>query len=112
VSTIHFYREECFTHGSDIDDCDVSCELLEKDYEITGNVSKVIPARTYGPPEDCYEAEGGEVEIELITLDGQEVDQDIFSPHELEKIDELLFEAAMDDDGYDYEPDDDRDDDL
>lgn len=31
--------------------------------EVEGNVSKYVPARTYGPPEDCYPEEGGEVDI-------------------------------------------------
>ena len=31
-----------------------------------------VPARTYGPPEDCYPAEGGEVEIQGVTVNGEE----------------------------------------
>jgi hypothetical protein len=35
----------------------------EIDLVVRGTVSKFTPARLYGPSEDCYPAEGGEVEI-------------------------------------------------
>ena len=31
--------------------------------EVTYTVSPFVPARTYGPAENCYPAEGGEVEV-------------------------------------------------
>jgi hypothetical protein len=35
-------------------------------YEVTGRVSAFDPGRYSGPPEDCYEAEGGEAQVETI----------------------------------------------
>ena len=39
-------------------------------YVVTAYVAPIIPARLYGPPEDCYAEEGGEVEDEVIRLLG------------------------------------------
>jgi hypothetical protein len=41
--------------------------------EVAGTVTAYDPGRTCGPPESCYPPEGGEVEIESVTLlvDGQ-----------------------------------------
>ena len=39
--------------------------VVEIDYRVT---SYGCPAQTYGPPENCYPAEGPEWEIESITL--------------------------------------------
>jgi len=35
----------------------------DREISIEYTQTPFIPARTYGPPEDCYPAEGGEVEI-------------------------------------------------
>lgn len=43
----------------------------ELELEVTGEVSAYVPARTWGPPESCYPAEGGEVEILSLTCDGK-----------------------------------------
>lgn len=62
-----------------------------------------IPAKTYGPPEDCYPAEGGETEIVGISMivDGEEVPY-LASDAEIEafykELDSLPIE---DDDGPD-----------
>jgi len=117
---IHFLREECMggedhliPQGGNITDCTDKCNLVEREYEVVGHVSRIVPARVSGPPEDCYPAEGGEVEDMTITLDGQKFDQSEFSPKQIEKMEEMLFEAAMDDDDYDYEPPEpDYDDDI
>ena len=31
-------------------------------FDVYGHISKYVPAQTYGPPENCYPAEGGELE--------------------------------------------------
>ena len=37
--------------------------LGDNTLEVSATVSPIVPAQTYGPAEDCYPAEGGEVEI-------------------------------------------------
>ncbi len=44
----------------------------DNELSVTADVSPIIPAKLYGDPEDCYPAEGGEVEIEECVLVGQE----------------------------------------
>lgn len=64
--------------------------------EITGHVSPYVPAKTWGPPENCYPAEGGEVEIESILLDGKVWDGEL-TDAERESAEEQLSEYAMED---------------
>lgn len=40
----------------------------EVDAEISYSFTPGHPAKTYGPPEDCYPAEGPEVEVEEVTV--------------------------------------------
>jgi len=42
-------------------------------YELTVNYSPGIEARTYGPPENCWPAEGPEIEVLEGTLEGREL---------------------------------------
>lgn len=73
---------------------------------IRGNVSKYIPAKTWGPPENCYPAEGGEAEVEEILLNGKPWDGEL-TGKEQEKAEEALQEKAANDDDYDGpDPDD------
>ena len=71
--------------------------------------SKPVPARTYGPPEDCYPAEGGEVELEAVMLENNDI-LPMLSPYvEQHLIDEL--ESGIDEffEPEPYEPDSDDD---
>jgi hypothetical protein len=50
------------------------------EFDIEGSVSKYIPAKISGPPENCYPAEGGDLEDWEITLvDGTVYDDDSVS---------------------------------
>lgn len=53
------------------------------------NLIPYVPARTYGPPENCYPEEGGEIEIETLEL----VEGDLFDLLP-ERIKGLVNEAA------------------
>jgi ribosomal protein L37AE/L43A len=49
-----------------------TCPKCEAETEVT--VYPVIPAQTYGPPENCYPEEGGEIEPEECEKCGAEID--------------------------------------
>jgi len=92
-------------------------EFEGAEYEVQCLMEPVTPARISGPPEDCYPADGGEIEVVGVLDEDNKQRPDI-----LEKIknDEKLYEKALDissdvddDDGYaDYCYDRDRDDNL
>lgn len=93
----------------------------DNEYIVEANVSAVVPAKLSGPPEDCYPAEGGEVEdhevweVNAKGDKGNSLDYDEFLKRpgiKSDDIDERLYEAAADcdcDDDYD-DRDDCRDD--
>lgn len=41
------------------------------DIDVEYSLTRFYPAKTYGPPEDCYPAEGGEIEELTAYLDGK-----------------------------------------
>lgn len=47
--------------------------LEDAELEVTFSATPSIPAYISGPPEDCYPAEGGEVELESVMLWDQEL---------------------------------------
>lgn len=42
----------------------------DAEFEVEFDASRYVPAKTYGPPENCYPAEGGEVDIISIQVGG------------------------------------------
>lgn len=74
--------------------------MFEKTFEVNGvefdvefSATPYVSAKISGPPENCYEAEGGEVEIESICIGDWEV-SDIISAQVLDKLQQLCEEAA------------------
>lgn len=51
-----------------------TCSNQDCEHEFKITVSKYVPARIHGRPEDCYPAEGGEIEPENCPECGCEVD--------------------------------------
>lgn len=76
IRTRKFYREN--------EDCVI----------VTYTQTPYVPARTYGRPEDCYEAEGGEVEVISVKMASGEPDfmsdaeEDQWITHIMENPDE------------------------
>lgn len=63
------------------------------EFEVEFDSSPYVPAKVSGPPEHCHPAEGGEVEIESITIGGFEV-SDIISESVRDKLQSMCEEAA------------------
>lgn len=40
-----------------------ACEECEEVFEVEFDYTQPIPAQTYGPPEKCHDAEGGECDV-------------------------------------------------
>ncbi len=71
--------------------------------------TKPVPARVYGPPEDCYPAEGGEIELDTIYLDEWEISS-LLSPAVISHIQTTLEESIselFEEEPYEPESDDD-----
>lgn len=87
----------------------------EVEIVVTYNMTPIIPERVSGPPEDCYEAEGGDIELYSAHLESGEdisfllldtLDQDDFF---LEKAREHASDSDREEyddsyDGYDDPP--------
>lgn len=59
------------------------------DIEVEYEVARYYPAKTYGPPEHCSPAEGGEIEELAAYLDGAEI---TLTADEQEKIEQFIYD--------------------
>lgn len=63
------------------------------EFEVEFSSTPYVPAKTYGPPENCHPAEGGEVEIETISIGEFEV-TDVLSESAVYKLQQMCEESA------------------
>ena len=77
----------------------------EIELEISGSVSPFVSRVMHLPPERCSPSEGGEVEIYSILRQG-DLWRGELSPAEREAVEEMLLEAAAEDDSDEPEWDD------
>lgn len=81
------------------------CKECEQEFEVEVEYTKPIPAQTYGPPENCYPKEGGEVNILgdeecphcQCVIDGDKIESDLWDILADEKYD------YSEEDGYDID---------
>ena len=66
----------------------------DAEFEVEFEASRFVPAKTYGPPENCHQAEGGEVEIETVTVGGFEI-KDFLSESTMTQLQKMAEEAAQ-----------------
>lgn len=59
------------------------------DLEIEYTTSRFYPAQTYGPPEDCEPASGGEIETLIAYFDNKKFE---LTDEEYAKVEEYLYE--------------------
>ena len=53
-----------------------------------------VPGRTWGPPEDCYEDDPGELDFIFIVINGAQIEPDCFAPDVLKTWELAIREAA------------------
>ena len=69
--------------------------LGDTEFEVEFEASPYVAAKTYGPPENCHPAEGGEVEIESILVGGFEM-LEFLNETTLSKLGQMASESAPD----------------
>lgn len=67
--------------------------LEDTPFDVEFDVSKYVPAKVSGPPENCHPEEGGEVDITEVTVMGQDL-MPFLSDSTLDKLRSLCEEAA------------------
>ena len=67
------------------------CDKCE--HENTVRVYPIIPGKYSGPPEDCYPAEGGEIDPDSCEFCGAEIDADYCHERVADKYDDQRTES-------------------
>lgn len=70
--------------------------VFDVDFSVDYDARPYVPAKISGPPEDCYEAYGGEVDITGIWIGGFEVTE-VVSDAVRARIQAILEEGLADD---------------
>lgn len=76
-------------------------DVEEIEVDVSAHVTPYVPARTSGDPDDCYPAEGGDVEDLTATVDGKPFE---LTAEEYADACERVGEAAGEYEGLDYDP--------
>ena len=76
----------------------VTVSFHDVELEVTGAFTPATPARIYAPAEDCYPAEDGEADIEMICIGGVDVTwllQSVLNDSDARYIADTAWEKAM-----------------
>jgi hypothetical protein len=76
--------------------------VIERDGEeleinVEFDATPIVPAQLYGLPENCYPAEGGEVEITAVFLDGVAIDPPLTDAEEAKVLADIESNMSEDD---------------
>lgn len=52
---------------------EITIKAYGVEFDVEFTAEPYIPAKISGPPENCYPAEGGEIDIESISINGQDL---------------------------------------
>ena len=63
------------------------------EFEVEFDATPFVPAKTYGPVENCHPAEGGETDVTSVIVGGFEM-LDFLNAATLKKLNEMASEAA------------------
>lgn len=85
---------------------DFTATVFDVELEVSFEISAYRPAKLYGPPEDCHPEEGGEIDLQSVMLDNNEV-LPLLSHVVIAAIEEQAYAFAEQE--ADDEYDDDRD---
>lgn len=81
--------------------------IFDVEMRVVFNASPYVPAKTWGAPENCHPAEGGEVEVLEVYIGDIEV-SDVISETVEEMIQTTLEEGEITAPDFDAPDDDDR----
>lgn len=85
------YDARKFTKGWNLSD-DGETEVI-----VAYTMTPVIPAQTYGPAENCYPQEGGEVEIQSVVIFGTDREVTLTDAEEVKLVTFLQENTEFDD---------------
>ena len=63
--------------------------------QVEADVSPYVAAKTYGEAEDCHEAEGGEIEITSVQLNGVDFEYKGFITSDGDNLEELIRDDVL-----------------
>lgn len=79
----------------------------DAEFEVTFSVSTPVAARTYGPPENCHPAEGGDIDIEEVKLADVNI-MTLLSEECMTRITDKINDMIPELFEHDYGPEDDE----
>ena len=73
---------------------EVSFTYIGLEFQATVDYEPLVPAQLYGPPENCYPAEGGYAEITELSCDGKDASF-LLRSNLSEELSEAAYEACV-----------------
>ncbi|WP_045834486.1 hypothetical protein [Hyphomicrobium sp. 99] len=72
--------------------CTIERDGEQIEVEVEYSLTPYYPAQTYGPAENCYPAEGGEIDELTAYLDGEKFE---LTPVEMQAVEKRIYEIDL-----------------